>query len=118
VVGAVAPGPVRCAEAGATIASAATIATLLNRYFMTLILPLEFWTGRGMSDTHPAPKRVMQVNDARTISFPYHNNMGRSGTLSSALVAKHTRPRTGKVRTYPPCAAHTNSRLTMSTPQS
>ena len=38
-VGAVTPGPSRWAEAGATIASAATIATPLNRYFITLILP-------------------------------------------------------------------------------
>jgi hypothetical protein len=33
-----APGPVRCADAGATIASAAIIATPLRRYFMSLIL--------------------------------------------------------------------------------
>lgn len=36
--GAPAPGPVRCAEAGAAIASAATIATPLKRCFMSLIL--------------------------------------------------------------------------------
>ena len=36
--GAPTPGPVRCAEAGATIASAATIATPLKRCFMSLIL--------------------------------------------------------------------------------
>jgi len=36
--GAPAPGPVRCAEAGAAIASAATIATPLKRCFISLIL--------------------------------------------------------------------------------
>ena len=36
--GAPTPGPVRCAEAGAAIASAATIATPLKRCFMSLIL--------------------------------------------------------------------------------
>ena len=36
--GAPTPGPVRCADAGAAIASAATIATPLKRCFMTLIL--------------------------------------------------------------------------------
>jgi len=37
-VPAVAPGPLRCAQPGAATASAATIATPLKRYFMTLIL--------------------------------------------------------------------------------
>src|SRR5208282_2242112 len=38
VVGAVAPGPVRCAQPGAAIASTATIATPFKRCFMTLVL--------------------------------------------------------------------------------
>ena len=38
-VPAVEPGPERCADTGSAIASAATIATLLKRYFMGLIPP-------------------------------------------------------------------------------
>jgi hypothetical protein len=47
--GAPTPGPVRCAQTGAANASAATIATPLKRYFMTLILRCS----SGMAKAYP-----------------------------------------------------------------
>jgi hypothetical protein len=66
-VGAVAPGPSRCAQTGAANASAATIATPLKRCFMTLILRCS----SGLVEAYPTLtlKRAICVNDAGSVPF-------------------------------------------------
>ena len=70
VVAAPAPGPVRCADAGATIASAATIATPLRRYFMSLILCCSSGQATKLPNTHKRGDELSRQTAQRVIPFP------------------------------------------------
>ena len=78
--GAPTPGPVRCAEAGAAIASAATIATPLNRCFMSLILCCSSGQATKLPNTQKRGSGVSR-HKRRSASFrsgPVDNMTGRA----------------------------------------
>jgi hypothetical protein len=78
--GAPTPGPVRCAEAGAAIASAATIATPLNRCFMSLILCCSSGQATKLPNTQKRGSGVSR-HKRRSASFrsgPADNMTGRA----------------------------------------
>jgi hypothetical protein len=68
--GAPTPGPVRCAEAGAAIASAATIATPLKRCFMSLILCCNSGHATKLPNTHKHGAGLLRRKRRSTSSVP------------------------------------------------
>ena len=68
--GAPTPGPVRCAEAGAAIASAATIATPLKRCFMATILCYSSGQATKRPNTRNRSRAVAPQTAQRIIPFP------------------------------------------------
>ena len=76
--GAPAPGPVRCAEAGTAIASAATIATPLKRCFMSLILCCSSGQATKLPNAHKRETGYRKRHGASIRSGPANNMTGRA----------------------------------------
>jgi hypothetical protein len=61
------PGPVRCAEAGAAIASAAIIATPLKRCLISMVLRCSSRIGKGIADARYVGHEIMTGDFQRSL---------------------------------------------------